>query len=205
MQLKNTFDVKRPLAAVWPMLQDVPIVVGCFPGASLRTQLDERSYRGTMLVKLGPILMEFDGDVVLDKVDTDARTIDFTAQWRERKGRGTARTITHLRASSSDDMTRLDVVSDLTLAGQVAQFGRGVAVIQALSQEMMNSFASNLQARIQESSVAAATEPAPGGSRGASQAASTQASSLPAWTLIMAALRSWLRRLFGLAVPPRHN
>jgi carbon monoxide dehydrogenase subunit G len=203
MQLKNTFEVQRPLTAVWPMLLDIPVVVGCFPGASLRTQVDERTYQGTMLVKLGPILMEFDGDVVLDKVDTDACTIDFTAQWRERKGRGTARTVTHLRASSQDGVTQLDVDSDLTLAGQVAQFGRGVAVIKALSQEMMNTFASNLQVRIQEQSCAA-TGAAPAVPPSAPQAASAQAS-LSAWTLVMAALRSWLRRLGGLVVPPRRN
>jgi carbon monoxide dehydrogenase subunit G len=199
MQLKNTFEVKRPLTAVWPTLLDVPVVVGCFPGAVMRAQVGERTYQGAMSVKLGPILMEFEGEVVLDKVDDAARTIDFTAHWRERKGRGTARTSTHLRASDDGAMTRLDVTSDLTLAGQVAQFGRGVAVIQALSQEMMNTFASNLQARIQDSGSAGAATPALGSQQAAAQP------SLSAWTLVLGALRTWLRRLGGLVTPPRQG
>jgi carbon monoxide dehydrogenase subunit G len=178
MKFANRFEVAAPLAVVWPALLDVPGVVACFPGATLTQRVSDTHFKGLMRVKLGPIHMEFDGDVQLGAVNEATRTIAFTAAWRERKGRGTAKTANTLRASEAGGRSLVEVETDLALAGQVAQAGRGVAVIEALSHELINLFAQNLQDKVRASPAA----PPP-----------KAAKPLSAWALVLAAIASFLR------------
>ena len=52
--------------------------------------------------------------------------------------------------------TRVAMVSELQLAGQVAQYGRGVGMISALSAQLIATFAGNLRAGLQGGATAAA-------------------------------------------------
>jgi uncharacterized protein len=148
MKLHNSFVVPRPIPAVWKVLQDIPTVVACFPGANLEEGSAGPRYRGTMSVRLGPILMEFEGEVEVVEVNEEALCMAFNAQWRERKGRGSARTSSQMTVADDSGSARLSVQTDLTMVGTVAQYGRGVSLIQALSQELMNQFADNLSCRV---------------------------------------------------------
>jgi Uncharacterized conserved protein len=38
----------------WAVLRDLKAVASCMPGAELTEQVDERSYKGTVKVKVGP-------------------------------------------------------------------------------------------------------------------------------------------------------
>ena len=53
----------------WTVLRDLKAVASCMPGAELTEQVDERSYKGTVKVKVGPASALFGGLVEVLEVD----------------------------------------------------------------------------------------------------------------------------------------
>ncbi len=148
MKLENSFRVDLPLASAWATLLDIPSVVPCMPGAELLAVEDERNYRGQVKVKLGPVAVAFQGRARLVEIDTTNHKVRVNASGNENKGRGSAQADVVFTLVPEGTVTRVDIVSDLTLAGAVAQYGRAQGVIADVSKMMIDSFASNLQARI---------------------------------------------------------
>ena len=62
MQLENSFEVDAPADAAWALLNDVPAVVPCMPGAELVDVASEDAWRAKLHVKLGPIALQFVAD-----------------------------------------------------------------------------------------------------------------------------------------------
>ena len=64
----------------------------------------------------------------------------------------------------ADGRTEVEADSDITLVGAIAQYGRGVAMLRAVSAEIINRFADNLRRAIESGAVASdrATAPASG-------------------------------------------
>ena len=50
--------------------------------------------------------------------------------------------------TEKDNKTEVQITSDVTLSGSVAQYGRGVGMIQAISQQLINEFGKNLSSMI---------------------------------------------------------
>ena len=149
MQIQNHFDIPIPPAAAWPILMNVPDTAACFPGASNIEPTGDDQYKGRVTVKLGPLTMVFAGNLRIEDRDDAAHGAVIKAAWSETRGRGNANTVTRFALSEQDGGTRVTLTSDLQLAGQVAQYGRGVGMISAISEQLIATFAQNLRARIQ--------------------------------------------------------
>ena len=63
MRLENSFDVPAQPEGAWALLNDVPRIVPCMPGAELTDVVDGNTWKATMHVKLGPISLQFATDV----------------------------------------------------------------------------------------------------------------------------------------------
>ncbi|MEX3815247.1 SRPBCC family protein [Paraburkholderia sp. BR13439] len=146
MEIVNRFSVDSTIENTWKALLDVPLVVSCFPGATLTDTLGKDSYKGLIRVRLGPIAMEFAGTVTLSAPFGDVYTATVDATWQETKNRGSATTVTTFSLSrfSGAAGTQVDVRTTVQMAGQVAQYGRGVGIINAVSEQMVRQFAANL-------------------------------------------------------------
>ena len=70
MEFENTFDVDAPIEEVWKTLLDVERVAPCVPGAEVLEQTGENSYKVAIKVRVGPMSMQYKGDI--DIVDADA-------------------------------------------------------------------------------------------------------------------------------------
>lgn len=171
MDLENRFVVGVPLEAAWSGLLDIPLVVECLPGATLTGTVDATTYTGTVRVRLGPIAMEFAGRLQVESVDHAAHRAMVRATWNETRNRGSAASASVLEATSIDTGAEVIVRTRVDLAGQIAQYGRGVGVIQAVSVELVRQFAANLQAKLE------ARRPEPAAASAASPAAAPAASS----------------------------
>lgn len=88
MEVRNAFDVPLPPDEAWKVLLDIPHIVHCVPGAELTEKVDERTYKGRIAVKLGPIALLFNGTARFEEIDNDARTAVVKAQGSDAKGRG---------------------------------------------------------------------------------------------------------------------
>ena len=98
MEFDNSFEVPLTPARAWPLLMDIRRIAPCMPGAELTEVVDDKTYKGKIAVRLGPV----------------------------------------------------------ALSGAVAQYGRGVGIVQATAAQIMNQFAANLRQQIASESPAGA-------------------------------------------------
>ena len=148
MQIKNHFEIPMQPAAAWPLLMNIPATVPCFPGAELVEAIDADNYKGRVTVKLGPLTMTFAGNLRIEDRDDAQHSATVKATWNEAKGRGNAITATRFALRQQGGGTRVEVDSDVQLAGQVAQYGRGAGMISEISAQLISKFAENLRANI---------------------------------------------------------
>ncbi len=197
MKIKNSFRIDLPVSRAWATFLDIPGIVTCMPGAELLGADDERSYRGQVKVKLGPVVVAFKGRAQLTEVDEAERQVLAKASGTEEKGRGSAQADVSFRLSPDGAGTRVDVETNLTLAGAVAQYGRAQGVIADVAQVMVDQFARNLGQRIAATGAqAGAGEPSAAAASPAAQAPAA-APAISVFSLLGALLRRWARRLMG--------
>jgi uncharacterized protein len=160
MRIENVVEVDAPVERVWALVNDIPRVAPCMPGAALTGVVDERTYEGTVAVKLGPLRMSYKGEVVVEEVDEAGRSARLAASGKDTKGAGTARATVETRLEPVDDArTRMSVSSDVQLTGRVASFGRGGA-INDVATRLFGEFADCLRATLEAEGAPAAAAPA---------------------------------------------
>lgn len=144
MRIEQSVEVDAPVKQVWEFVSDVPRVAPCMPGAKLTKVVDDRTYEGTVVVKLGPIRMTYKGTVVVEDMDDASHSAKMSASGRDVKGAGTARAQVEARLEPvSDQVTRIQVASDVQLTGKVASFGRGA--VQDVANRLFGQFAECLR------------------------------------------------------------
>ena len=182
MELENSFVVPADMETAWKTLLDVEAIAPCMPGATL-TSFDGDNFTADVKVKLGPVMMLFAGEGKFVKRDEDTHTVVIDASGKEKKGAGTAAAVvTAQLIAEGPESTRAQIVTDLTVTGKAAQFGRGV--MSDVSKRLIDQFAANLETVIMtrkahESAPAATSAPASEG-EDAAQAAPTTAPPPPA-------------------------
>ena len=179
MRIENTVEVDAPLDRVWALVNDIPRVAPCMPGAALTGELDDNTYEGTVAVKLGPLRMSYKGKVTVEEVDEANHSARLTASGRDTKGAGTARASVETRLEPAGDRhTRLHVTSDVQLTGKVASFGRGGA-INDVATRLFGQFADCLRATLEAEPRAAEAAAATVEDRAAEAPASPAAAQAP--------------------------
>ena len=147
MEFDNAFEVPLPPAVAWPVLMDIERIAPCMPGAQLTEVIDKHTYKGNISVRLGPVALTFAGVVKFEEIDDVNHTARVKAQGTDAKGRGGANAAASFRLEATPTGSKVLVHTDLTLSGAVAQYGRGVGMIQATAAQLMKQFAENLKAQ----------------------------------------------------------
>lgn len=194
MDLENRFTVGMPLEAAWFGLLDIPLVVDCLPGAALTEMVDPTNYKGTIRVRLGPIAMEFAGKLQVESVDHVAHRAVIKATWNETRNRGSATSSSVLEGTAAEAGANVTVKTSVALAGQIAQYGRGVGVIQAVSAELVKQFAANLQVALEKRQ---AQQPAAAPVPPTAPLAPEKPREISSLALVWAAFTTWLRGLLA--------
>ena len=158
MKLEQSFTVAAPVEQVWDMLVDVERVAPCLPGAEITGQRPDGSYEGNFTVKLGPTTASYRGSLKMDSLDEASRTATMHANGTDKRGQGGAHAVIVSTLHQEGDETVVDVITDFTITGRLARFGRG-GMIEDISKRMMRDFSQCLQATI-TSEPAAAEAPA---------------------------------------------
>ena len=162
MEFDNSFEVPLPPAQAWPVLMDVRGIAPCMPGAQLTDVIDDKNYKGNISVRLGPVALTFAGVVTFEEIDNVNYSARVRAQGTDAKGRGSAQAKSTFRLEPAGTGSKVLVHTDLTLSGAVAQYGRGVGMIQATASAIMNQFANDLKKQL--ANPAADTDAAAAGS-----------------------------------------
>lgn len=139
MRLENTFTIEAPIEKAWEALNTPQTVAPCFPGAVLGTYEGD-SFTGTVKVKLGPISMTYKGKGTYRERDDAAHRVVIKAGGRDSRGNGTANaTVTAAMVADGPNRTSVTMVTDMTITGRPAQFGRGV--ISDVADRIIGQFA----------------------------------------------------------------
>ena len=201
MKFDNSFEVSLPPDQAWPVLMDVERIAPCMPGAALTEVVDDETFKGTVSVRLGPVALTFEGEAQFEEMDEAAHTATVKAQGRDPKGRGGANAIVTFRLEPSEAGSTVLIETDLTLSGSVAQYGRGVGMIQSVASQLIGQFAKALEDEIASDTPAYVpsepdvTSPEPKPKAEDKPAAEPQA--ISGFSLFFAALGNWFRGLFG--------
>jgi uncharacterized protein len=203
MEFDNSFEVPLPVDETWKLLMDIRRIAPCLPGAELTEVVDERTYKGKVGVRLGPVSLAFAGTVKFDEIDDANHRARVAAQGSDAKGRGAANATATFHLEPVSGGSRVLVHTNLTLSGAVAQYGRGVGIIQMTAAQIITQFAANLQAQLGPATAAPvpATTPAAPAIAPAASAASAApmppAKPISAVALAGAVLLAWIKRLLG--------
>jgi uncharacterized protein len=203
MEFDNSFEVPLPPADAWKVLLDIKRIAPCMPGAELTEVLGQDTYKGKIGVRLGPVALTFAGLVKFEDIDAAAYTARVTAQGTDAKGRGGANATSVFRLEPAAGGSKVLVHTDLALSGAVAQYGRGVGIIQATAAQIMNQFATRLKDNLaQDSAAASATASAapssaqPSPPAGAGGGARPAAKPIAGFALAAKVIWSWIAGLF---------
>jgi carbon monoxide dehydrogenase subunit G len=155
VELDNSFEVPLRPAEAWPLLMDIRRIAPCMPGAEVTEVVDDKTYKGRIAVRLGPVALTFAGVIKFEELDEVAYKARVKAQGSDAKGRGAANATASFHLEPAGNGSKVLVHTDLALSGAVAQYGRGVGIIQATAAAIMTQFAANLKAQIGEQNAAA--------------------------------------------------
>jgi uncharacterized protein len=174
VDLTNEFRVGVPVERAWEVLTDVERIAPCMPGAQLQ-EIEGDEYRGIVKVKVGPITAQYKGAARFVEQDEAGHRAVLRAEGRETRGQGNANATITAQLEPDGDGTKISVITDLTITGRVAQFGRGV--LADVSTKLLGQFADCLETKLLagDESGGAATGDGGGGASGASSGGAGEA------------------------------
>ena len=142
VSIHETLDLAVPPERVWQTLLDPEQIARCLPGASLEGAQDERTYKGSLRVSLGPVTVAYRGTIVFEDVDHAERRVRVSGRGREATGSGTATLTMESQVTPGGAGSLVTVESDVHVTGKLVTYGRGM--IERISQELFHDFALRL-------------------------------------------------------------
>jgi uncharacterized protein len=158
MKLEHEFSVPVPQEQAWAVLLDVEHIAPCMPGATL-DRIDGDDFGGQVKVKVGPIQVTYAGTARIVERDEDAHRAVIEATGKEARGPGTVSMTVTAQLHEASDGTRVTTVSDLSITGRPAQFGRGV--MADVGAKIIGQFADCLSAKLAAPPAGSGEAPAP--------------------------------------------
>jgi uncharacterized protein len=147
MKLDNEFTVGVPVGQAWSVLTDLELIAPCMPGAQL-TGVNDGVYTGKVKIKVGPVTAEYAGTARFTQKDDMSYTAVIDARGRDSRGNGNANAVISAQLRADGDSTVVNVTTDLTIAGRVAQFGSGM--IKEVSAKLLGQFVQCLEGKLGE-------------------------------------------------------
>ena len=142
MDLNHEFEVPVTVDEAWKILTDVERIAPCLPGAELQ-EIEGDTYRGVVKVKVGPIQAQFKGQASFVERDDTAHKAVLRGEGRDTGGKGNASAlITAQLTGITSGSTKVEVTTDLSITGKIAQFGRGA--MADISDKILGQFVENL-------------------------------------------------------------
>ena len=189
MQLTSELQLAFPVETVWAGFSDLRLVAECLPGASIVEELPDGRYRGKFTVKLGPLAASFGGELAIERQETEKVAVV--------KGKGTdAKSSTRANATMTYRLapnaggTRVEIVTDIQLAGALAQFSKA-AVMEEVAAHLTAEFAHNFTQRLRAATLTSGAVPASAAQE------PTPAAELNGLSLMLKIIWRRIRMLFG--------
>ena len=146
MQIKDSFVINAPQEKVWNFLFDIPKLSQCIPGIESVEVVDDKTFRGKLVVRVGPIKSEFSGKVTLTEVNVPNQ-IAGTVEGDDKVSASSVRATFTGTLKSVNGGTEAAFQVDANLRGRLAQFGG--PVITATAKKLTAEFAKCLKTQLE--------------------------------------------------------
>ena len=154
-QIDKTFVVRAPAQAVWDFLTDPQRVARCMPGAAITEQIDDRTYAGTLTVKVGPVVASYKGRMSFARLDAQERAAAIVASGQDVRGKGGASMrLTSRLSQRGPAETEVAASSEVNVTGLLVQMGRGM--VQDVGDQIFAKFTDAMRAELEAPSTVAA-------------------------------------------------
>jgi len=155
MDLSNRFFMPVSPDDAWASLLDFEKVARAMPGATL-TSVDGDNLQGSVLVKLGPMRITYEGVARIVTRDREGWRLVMEATGNETRGTGTAAARVEARLSESGTGTEVTILSTVDVTGRPAQMGAGM--IEEIGQRLIDEFSTRLAAELATTTESAAAD-----------------------------------------------
>ena len=142
MEFENTFVVDAPMEEVWDLLLDVERIAPCMPGAQVLEQTGDDVYKVAVKIKLGPMTMNYKGDVEIVDKDAGSHQATMRAKAKEARGQGTASANMRMALRPAEGGTEASILTEMQMSGKAAAMGQGV--IKDVAATLTDTFAQNV-------------------------------------------------------------
>jgi len=147
-EITKSFVVRASPADVWAFLVDPQKVARCMPGAAITEKLDDKTYAGTMTVKVGPVQASYRGKIVFERLDPVTGTAAIVATGQDVRGKGGADLrLTSTVAERGGGETEVTAVSRVNVSGILAQMGRGM--VEDVGDQMFQIFSQRMRSELE--------------------------------------------------------
>jgi uncharacterized protein len=141
-------------------LSDPRRVATCVPGAKITEQVDEKRYKGTISVRVGPSATDYKGELEIIRLDQEKHEMEILGKGQDVKGRGSASMrMTSKARSLENGGTEVTSLAEINVVGILAQMG--ARMINEVSNIMFAQFIKNFQAQLEHPADAASEEAKP--------------------------------------------
>jgi uncharacterized protein len=161
MEFENTFVVDAPMEEVWDLLLDVERIAPCMPGAQVLEQTGDDAYKVAVKVKLGPMTMNYKGDVEIVEKDAESHMATMRAKAKEARGQGTASANMRMALKPAENGIEASILTEMQMSGKAAAMGQGIIkdVAATLTDRFAQNVAKLVEAPAAEPDAAAAPPP----------------------------------------------
>jgi carbon monoxide dehydrogenase subunit G len=145
MELTHSFTVPVGVEQAFEVLTDIERVAPCMPGATIDS-VDGDQFKGRVKVKVGPMQITYRGKAQYKELDAGQYRAVIDARGQETRGSGTANATVIASLTDKGDETEVTVVTNLSVTGRPAQFGRGV--MNEVGAKLLGQFADCLSQQL---------------------------------------------------------
>ncbi len=146
MLIQQQFTVAAPLDRAWAYLRDVPAVAACVPGVQELTQLDARTYQGSLRVKVGPLGFTLHGKLTEQERDDAAHAAVLLVNAEDRRLGSAVSATLRMRLRETEGGTAVSLETEANVLGKLGQFGQGV--IKLAADNVLKQFVACAQQRL---------------------------------------------------------
>ena len=146
--IEERFEVIAPVERVWDYFSNPSQVVPCLPGAELLDVVDAMNYKGQVQIRVGQITAQYQGTVVVEKMDQQNWSMTLVARGDQKGNAGRAEARIDFSLSPlAKGGTQVVVRAEVSIAGRLAQLGSGM--IQIVSKQLFRKFVECVQNEMQ--------------------------------------------------------
>ena len=147
MLIEGKFTLKAPRPAVWDFLIEPGVLTSCIPGAEKLEAIDDRTWEGIVIQKVGPITVKLNFTQTLTEIDPP-RHIKAVGRGADVTKAGTfsQETVVDLTEGAPGE-TEVAYTSNVNMVGRLATFGE--RIMRAKVKSVGEQFTRNLQDKLQ--------------------------------------------------------